>query len=51
MGGNKNNFLCLLQSTPRDEEEDRMRSTPGVVFQGNQRPSTVTGQLVVNNQV
>lgn len=44
-------FFVYFQSTPRDEEEDRMRSTPGVVFQGNQRPSTVTGQLVVNNQV
>ncbi|XP_022796822.1 uncharacterized protein LOC111335223 isoform X4 [Stylophora pistillata] len=41
----------LWKSTPRDEEENGMRSTPGVVFQGNQRPSTVTGQVAVNNQL
>lgn len=28
-----------------------MRSTPGVVFQGHQRPSTVMGKAVENNQV
>lgn len=28
-----------------------MRSTPGVVFQGHQRPSTVMGKVVENNQV
>ncbi|XP_078367466.1 uncharacterized protein LOC144651409 isoform X2 [Oculina patagonica] len=35
----------LWKSTPRDEEEAAMRSTPGIVFQGHQRPSTVTGQV------
>ena len=28
-----------------------MRSTPGVVFQGHQRPSTVMGKVAENNQV
>ena len=28
-----------------------MRTTPGVLFQGHQRPSTVTGQAADQNQV
>ena len=39
-----------IQSTPRDEEE-AMRSTPGVLFQGHQRPSTVRGQVADNKEV
>ena len=41
----------LIQSTPRDEEEAVMRATPGVMFQGHQRPSTVTGQVADNKEV
>ena len=40
-----------IQSTPRDDDEAAMRATPGVVFQGHQRPSTVTGQVADYKQV
>lgn len=46
-----NCFHYSIQSTPRDEEEAAMRSTPGVVFQGHQRPSTVTGQVADKKEV
>ncbi|XP_068724654.1 centrosomal protein of 192 kDa-like isoform X2 [Montipora capricornis] len=35
----------LWKSTPRDEEDPAMRATPGILFQGHARPSTVTGQV------
>lgn len=31
-----------MQSTPRDEGDEATRATPGILFEGNSRPSTVT---------
>ena len=40
-------MLVLFKSTPRDDELSGTRATPGIVFKGHQRPSTVTGQAYV----